>query len=265
MAGLLRFCSLSSSSVYGNSYFVETPDGARLLIDCGVTLRRLERCLADLAVPPSSISGVFVTHNHGDHTAALDLKTPFAQKYHVPVFAPPGFWRVWAGRSNLDGALCRTVVPGGTVEFGPCSVSAFLKPHDTVEPVGYTVRCGGRSLSVVTDLGCVPDSVADAVRDSECLVFESNHDRDMELNSGRSRRLICRVLSDVGHLSNVQAADALSRIVSRETKVVLLSHLSLDCNRPGLALDAVRSAVSHRFSGILRVAPAGQPSEVFSL
>ncbi len=263
MAGSFRFCSLSSSSVYGNSYFVETPGRVRLLIDCGVPIRRLERCLRELGISPSSITAVFITHNHSDHTAALDLRTPFPQKYGIPVYAPGGFWHSWIARGDLDVRLRRAITPGNTVDLGACTVTSFLKPHDCAEPVGYTVRCGERSLSVVTDLGCVPGPVADAVRDSEYLIFESNHDRDMELNSGRSRWLIYRVLSDTGHLSNEQAARALSGIVSGMTRLVLLSHLSIDCNRPRLALHAASAALSGRCRAQIEVAPADRPSAMF--
>ncbi|MGE5485796.1 MAG: MBL fold metallo-hydrolase [Ignavibacteriales bacterium] len=262
MAGF-RFCSLSSSSIHGNSYFVETPGGVRLLVDCGVPIRRLERYLDGMGVSPPSISAVFITHGHRDHTAALDLRTPFAEKYGVPVYATRGFWDSWTPRGDLDQGLRHIVVPGTPVDFGQCNVTAFLKPHDCAEPVGYTVRCGDRSLSIVTDLGCVPASVAEAVRDSEYLVFESNHDREMELNSGRSRWLIYRVLSDIGHLSNEQTAHALSRIASACTRVVLLSHLSLECNSPEIALHTAVPALSRRSAARLEVAPPDRPSAMF--
>ncbi len=263
MAGLFRFCSLSSSSVHGNSYFVETPGGARLLVDCGVSIRRLERYLDEMGVPPSSITAIFVTHSHRDHIAALDLKTPFAEKYGVPVYAPAGFWRSWAPRGDLDESLRCTIEPGSPVDVGACVVTAFRKPHDCVDPVGYTVRCGDHSISIVTDLGCVPESVADAVRSSQYLVFESNHDREMELNSSRSRWLILRVLSDIGHLSNEQSARALSGIVSSETRLVLLSHLSLECNTPELALCAATRLLSSRSAARIEVAPPDRPSAMF--
>jgi phosphoribosyl 1,2-cyclic phosphodiesterase len=264
VAGSFRFCSLSSSSVFGNSYYVETPDGVRLLLDCGVPLRRLERCLAIIGVEPSSVTALFITHGHRDHTAALDLKHPFAQRYRIPVYATGGFWRTSGAKTHLEPDLRRHVVPGRPVDLGRCRVEPFLKPHDAAEPVGYTVRSSGRALSIATDLGCVPESVSDAVKDSDYLILESNHDRDMELNSGRSRRLIERVLSDVGHLSNDQAARALSRVVSRRTRLVLLSHLSIECNTPDLALRAARAALSPRCDTVIEVAPPDRPSRVFS-
>ncbi|NPV70179.1 MAG: MBL fold metallo-hydrolase [Firmicutes bacterium] len=263
MSGFIRFCSISSSSVYGNCYFVESPGGMRILIDCGVTLRRLERYLAEMGVAPESISAIFVTHDHGDHTAALEIRNPFAARYRIPVYATRGFWQRWVNRDRIDSDLKRTITPGSGVDLGDCRVKAFLKPHDSIEPVGYTVCCDGRALSIVTDLGCVPPEVADAVRDSTHLIFESNHDRAMELSSGRAARLIYRVLSDVGHLSNDQAARALSEVVTHETRVILLSHLSLDCNRPQLALRAANSALARRFDVDVEVAPADRPSRMF--
>ncbi len=259
----MRFCSISSSSVYGNCYFIESPGGLRILVDCGVGLRRLERHLSGIGVLPDSISALFITHDHRDHTAGLELRRPFAQRYRIPVYATRGFWRRWGGGDRIDDYLRRTVIPGKPVDVGDCAVTAFLKPHDAVEPVGYSLRCGGRMLSVVTDLGCVPPEVEDSVRDSTHLIFESNHDRDMELRSGRPPALVHRVLSDVGHLSNDQAARALARVVTHDTRLVLLSHLSIDCNRPDLALRAAGSALSRRFDVTLEVAPADMPSRMF--
>lgn len=251
----LRFCSLASCSVYGNAYYIESAAGTRILVDCGVPLRRLERELTGLGCPPDRFDAIFVTHEHIDHIRALTLKYPFSLRHRVPVFAPG---RVWSGWRH-PGAIGRQEVldASDTVRVGDLTISALAKPHDAVEPVAYLVEGGGTRLAVVTDLGMVPATLVDELRGSDFLIFEANHDREMELRSDRAWPVIQRALSDHGHLSNEQAAAALARIITSRTQAILLAHLSLDCNRPELALEVVgRSLARAGYSGTLEAAPA---------
>jgi phosphoribosyl 1,2-cyclic phosphodiesterase len=257
--GELRHLSLSSSSTHGNAYLVLAP-ATRLLVDCGLSCRRLEAALTTLGVHPSSLDAVFLTHEHGDHTRALALRRPFADRYGIPVFAPPEFWWAWQQRGwRCQGAY--PVAPGTVTEIGELSVTCFAKPHDGVNPVGYLVSYRGQRLGIVTDLGEVPDGLVSLLSDADYLVFESNHDPQMEIESGRNWALVRRVLGPNGHLSNQQAGTALARIVGPSTRSVLLAHLSLDCNRPDLAFGTVAACLAGTaFKGRLAVAP---PSSTF--
>lgn len=255
----LWFRSLSSSSTHGNAYLAGGPDGTVILIDCGVRLRRLERFLRESNVEPAALSGIFLTHEHVDHVAALDLQRPFTERHGVPAYAPAKFWARWTGPPDRD--LCRYIEHGQTLAVGSLRVTAFRKPHDTVDPVSYVIAAGDERLGVVTDLGHVPPRLIEALHGINYLIFESNHDRDLELNSGRDPRLIRRVLGDTGHLSNDQAGRALAAIAGRNTMAILLAHLSIDCNTPQLAHRTVTRHLSRcGYSGVLAVAPAGAPS-----
>ncbi len=258
MGGAIHFCSLGSSSTYGNAYLVEVPGRARVLVDCGVPLRRLERELADLGIHPSTLDGILISHEHSDHINALKIKTPFPQRYRIPVYAPPAVWQAMRPHIGaLDSELCRTIRPWDDVSIGGLQVCAFLKSHDTGEPVSFVLRTETEQIGIVTDLGRVDNDAIELLYGSNYLIFESNHDVEMQRCSGRPPELIRRVLSDAGHLSNQQAARALARIATRETRVVLLAHLSLDCNRPDLALAASGEYLRGTgFSGELAIAPA---------
>lgn len=255
----MRFASLSSSSRHGNSYLVEGPCGTRVLVDAGVRIRRLEAYLQALAVDPAALAGLFMTHDHSDHVAALAVASPLAVKYQIPVYATAGFWRSWDPVARrLPAALRRTVRPGEQIRLGGLQITAFAKPHDAAEPVSYLVAGAGRKVAVVTDLGHLPEHLHDLLTDCDGYIFESNHDEDMERRSGRAPYLVARVVGPHGHLSNLQAANALARLVTDRTRSVWLAHLSLDCNAPELALATVGARLSAGgWQGELACCPAG--------
>ncbi|MCL6449746.1 MAG: MBL fold metallo-hydrolase [Acetobacteraceae bacterium] len=258
----LRFCSLASSSTYGNAYLVAEPGGAALLVDCGAPLRRIQAGLKERGVEPGRVVAVLLTHRHGDHTRALCIKIPLPQRLGVPVYAPAGVWEEAEGEFGaMPPALRRRIAPGRPVRAGPFVVRAFAKPHDARDPVGFLVEAAGERLAVATDLGRVDSGLTSLLRGCHHLIFESNHDPELEWASGRPRHLIQRILGDLGHLSNDQAGSALAAIVTRRTRTVLLAHLSIDCNRPDLALDTVsRYLRPAGYRGILAAAPPRGPS-----
>lgn len=257
----LRFCCLSSSSVFGNACLV-TRGSSSVLVDCGIPLRRLERTLNEVGCDPATLSAILISHEHIDHTRALALKHPFACRHRIPVYGTQSFWDCWNGRSTvIPPELIRVIESGQTLQIGDLEVTAFAKRHDSVDPIGFLISGGNRRLGVVTDLGEVTPNIIKLLRGVDYLVFESNHDLDMERESGRPWFLVRRVLGPEGHLSNEQAAAALSQIVTSETQVIVLGHLSCDCNEPSLARSVVDRALSRLgWSGQVVVAPPGEPT-----
>lgn len=254
----MNIASLSSSSTSGNAYVVWDDSCRPILIDCGVPIRRLVASLKEFGIEPEDVAGLFITHEHSDHVKAMCLMTPLAQKYGIPVYASHGFWK-WYGfyAGRVDRALMRPIEPGECVSVSKARVQAFLKPHDALEPLGFVVECEGERAGFAMDLGHVTHEIESYLTGLDHLVFESNHDVDLERHSGRPWPLIQRVLGNLGHLSNDQAADALTRLVTTRTRQVILAHLSTECNTPEIAL----SAVSKRLEKVgrrpaIQVAPA---------
>ena len=266
---MIRYTSLASSSVYGNSYLVEGPDGTRLLVDYGARQRRMLADLQALGVDPASIAAILLTHEHSDHTYCLGLRRPAVAAYGARLLAHPAVlascpaavhYQRCAGHAP---ATQDCLLPGTSVQIGSLTVEPFSTPHDAVAPLGFVIRCDGVSLGIATDLGHLPDAVGSKLHGCTHLILESNHDHQMEINSGRPWYLIDRVLGPDGHLSNDQAADALGLLVTGATRSVLLAHLSLDCNAPELAVAAARTSLpaGHRgWHGRLMPAPAAVPS-----
>ena len=255
----MRIFSLSSSSTYGNAYVLWEDSKRPLLIDCGLSMRRLVNALADIDLAPQDIAAVFITHEHSDHVRAMCLKTPFAQKFRIPVFASPGFWKWFDARHSgyIDPCLVHCIEDNQRVNISGYTVHGFLKPHDAAEPMGYRIDGVSSSAGFVMDLGHVPQSVETVLRGIEYLVFEANHDVEMEKNSGRPWSLIRRVMGKLGHLSNDEAADALSRLVTPCTRQVILTHLSIDCNCPEIAASVVGDKLEAcGYRPDIKVAPA---------
>ncbi len=251
----MRFCSLSSCSTWGNAYLVEHA-GSYVLIEYGTTARTLKEGFSACNVSAGHILGVFISHEHSDHCRTLRLQ--FHKKFGLERFyASRGTW------ASLDHHLTRHVIEDqAPVSLGPFSVSCFRKSHDAVEPVGFVVEAGGEKLAIVTDLGCITQDVVQAVRDVDYMILESNHDPKMQLASGRPWHVIQRVLGDLGHLSNDQAAEFFAYVASERLRSLLLAHLSLDCNTPELALRTFARRAQHiGYEGTIAVAPACGPSK----
>jgi phosphoribosyl 1,2-cyclic phosphodiesterase len=259
----LRVVSLASCSKYGNTYLI-SHRGSSIMVDCGLTLRRLENSLHELGVSPKSLDGVLVSHEHTDHIRALQLKNPFAGRHGLRVFAPRVFWRAAREIEALPHDLRCSIEDGESLSTSAFKVMAFGKPHDSASSVGYkVVSDDGCSVVVITDLGEVTPAVVRAARDADYIILESNHDVRMEQRSGRPYALIARVLGSRGHLSNEQAGEALELMVTPRTRGVMLAHLSLDCNTPKLAVDTVAPYLRRaRFSGCLI---AAQPEGITTL
>ena len=226
------------------------------MVDCGLGIKRMEASLAELRVDPAMLSAVLVTHEHVDHIRAMQLKRPFPEKYGVKVFAPRLFWQTAPDIDAVPDSLRVSFSRAETFPIGCFEVTPIGKPHDSMVSVGFRVEvAGGPSAVVLTDLGEVPDEAIRLSRGANYIVIESNHDRHMELASGRPSSLINRVLSNWGHLSNEQAGQALRSMVDLSTRGVLLAHLSLDCNTPRLALSTVAPYLRQSgFSGVLEAA-----------
>lgn len=243
----------------GNSLLVECAN-LRLLIDAGFSGRDLERRLASLDIEPSSISALFVTHDHGDHTRGMGI---IARRWKLPLYLTEPTRAACAGLLNgsEEVRLYRTDQP---LLMGDLCIQPFLTVHDAADPVAITITecASGAKLGIATDLGRPTETVRHALRECDLLVLESNHDEILLRESPYPWSVQARIAGSHGHLSNRAAAELVSELYHPGLCAVILAHLSESSNDPSLAYEVVGRALRRkRFTGDLHLAPQHQPLE----
>lgn len=238
----ISFTVLSSGST-GNATIVRNEE-TTLMIDAGLSAKRIDELMKERDVTGEEIDGILVTHEHSDHIKGLGA---VARKYDLPIYANEKTWEAMEKSIGKIAEENRVVLGTGEVrDFGTLRVESFGISHDAAEPVGYCFYDGNEKLSVATDLGYMSDKVKQVISDSNVLVLESNHDIEM-LRMGRYPwNIKRRILGDMGHLSNEDAGEALSELLTGDLKRTYLAHLSRDHNMMDLAKMTVRDSMEER-------------------
>lgn len=262
---MARFCSLYSGSS-GNCIYIEGDDGG-VLIDAGVSMRRISTGLQMIGASMADVRAIFITHEHSDHIKALPM---LFKKYDLPIFATPGTVRgACAAMDVLDPARFEILETGCCAEVAGMAVSTFATSHDSLESVGYRVLLqNGESAAVATDLGFVDEPVLQGVQGCKMVMLESNHDIAMLQNGRYPFYLKRRILSAMGHLSNRDCAAVLPSLADAGMRHVVLAHLSTDNNSPELALEtSVEALCAAGMQDVVSVeaAPRCGPGRVYTL
>lgn len=241
--------------------------GEHLLVDAGISCRRITASLRALGVEPRALVGVCITHEHSDHISGLATLT---KQYGLPVYTSPGTGRQLCYRMAGLEELLRPLSPGEEAQAGPFALRGFATSHDASEPMGFTLSAGGKKAAVVTDLGYVSEEVLRGVLGAQAVVCEANHDEDWLRTGPYPYYLKARILGDRGHLSNEAGAQLALRCVQAGAHTVLLAHLSAENNSPLRALETVSRTL--RAAGVeperdlkLAVAPRGEPSPCYEV
>lgn len=237
----MRFVSIASGSS-GNCIYAGT-ERTHMLIDAGVSAKRIEKGLFELGLKPSEISAVCITHEHSDHIRGLGV---LARKYGIPVYATEGTLKEIRKTKSLGeypGELLHAILPDADFLVGEMTVRPFQIDHDAADPVAYRIQAGTKSIAVITDLGHYNQYVIDHLLDLNAVLLESNHDLRMLETGPYPYYLKRRIMGDFGHLSNENAGRLLNCILNDKLKYILLGHLSKENNMPELAYETVRLEV----------------------
>lgn len=253
----MRYCILASGSK-GNSTFIET-NYARILVDAGLSAKKIEDRLKKLDVDPQSIDSIVLTHAHADHVRGAGQ---FAHKFKLPIYAHP---------ETLD-EITGQLKPGQKIEpwQGAFYIKdAFFTPfplsHDCFPTFGYLIQENSRVLAICTDLGVATESVKEHLRKSSALILESNHDPMMLMGGTYPWQLKERIASRVGHLSNIEAGELIQEIFHSNMERIILAHLSEDNNTTQIALDTVLDIVGDRLESFIGVIEQRRMSDMFKL
>lgn len=231
----MRFSVLASGSS-GNAVYVEN-DEHSFLVDVGLSGKKMEQLFSEIDRDMKKLSGIFITHEHSDHIKGLGV---IARKHGVPIFANE---KTWLAMDSLIGNVSidqRFQFDMETIKtFGSIDIQSFAVSHDAADPMFYIFHENGRKLVLITDTGYVSDRMKGHIKGADAFVFESNHDVSM-LQMGRYPWSVKRrILSDVGHVSNEDAAVAMSEVIETKNTNIYLSHLSKDNNMKDLARMSV--------------------------
>ena len=258
----MKVCVLGTGSS-GNSTLVEAGE-TRVLVDAGFSGRDLVRRLAHAGLPPEGIHGIVITHDHSDHTRGAGV---FSRRNGTPIYVTQPTLtacpKIFLGTEKV-------VVYQATSPFriGQIRVEPFLTIHDAVDPVAVALvdEETDTRIGIATDLGRPTAQVRLALKDSDFLILEANHDQVLLRNSSYPWSVQQRISSSHGHLSNHDAAHLACDLLHPRLAGIVLAHLSQECNRPGLAAQVVGDALrAQGFEGFLDVALQDKPTEVFDI
>ncbi|KGE14411.1 MBL fold metallo-hydrolase [Sphingobacterium deserti] len=252
----MKYSALASGS-NGNCYYLASGDGDAILIDAGINTKHIELRMAKLGIDPSSISAIFITHEHSDHIRGLSV---FCKRYQVPVYITAGSYK--GSRLNLPPELVHIILPNEKVEIGTLSIYGIPKYHDAKEPCSFLVSDGKINVGVLTDLGRACENVKHVIKHVDVLLLEANYDEEM-LEKGRySFYLKNRIRSGWGHISNKLSLEVFLENRTPRLRHLILSHLSGQNN----TVEIVEQTFAPHCTGIkLSVATRYEETELFDV
>jgi phosphoribosyl 1,2-cyclic phosphodiesterase len=240
--------SMLASGSRGNCAMVSSAS-TKILVDAGISCRETFKRMKALGEDPHSLSAIVITHEHSDHVYGL---ATLAKKLHIPIFMTGATYQAWQRAMRDDSGTkpqlekYERFESGHSFQVGDIAVRPFTIPHDAADPVGFTFRAEGVKVGFATDLGYVPVSVRDHLRSCDVLIMESNHDLEMLRVGPYPWSVKQRVMSRVGHLSNVALADFFSNDYDNSATFVVLAHLSEQNNHPEIARREAEKALATR-------------------
>lgn len=238
----MRMCSIASGSS-GNCIYVGS-DNTHLLVDTGISKKRIEEGLKELDVKGEELDGILVTHEHSDHIQGLGV---FSRKYGVPIYATKGTLegiQASASLGKMPEGLYHPIVIDEKFNIGDITVDPFQISHDARQPSGYRMECGGKAAAVATDLGMYDDYIVKKLTGLDAILLEANHDVHMLEVGGYPYPLKRRILGEKGHLSNELSGMLLCNILHDNLKHIVLGHLSKENNYERLAYETVKLEVT---------------------
>ena len=229
----MKYCSIGSGSS-GNCHYVGYKD-TNILIDAGLSGKRITGGLDEIDVDASKLNGIFITHEHSDHIKGVGV---LSRKYDLPIFVN---YKTWLAIKDKIGKVKEDNIKifenDKKYAIGDMEIKPFSITHDAADPVGFNLFDGKEKLSVATDIGHISDNIRDNILGSKLVVLESNYDKEMLLMGSYTYSLKKRVMSDIGHLSNESAAKFAVELIKNGTEDILLAHLSRENNFPALAFE----------------------------
>ena len=265
----MRMMSIASGSS-GNCIYIGT-DNAHILVDDGISKKRVIEGLAKLELTPGDIDAVLITHEHDDHIKGLGV---LERHCITPVYGTMDtldYISDYGPLGKMPEGIYHSVTPGEEFNIKDISIRPVSISHDAANPVAYIFSSGLKKAGILTDLGCYDDSIRQNFKGLDAMLVEANHDINMLMTGPYPYILKQRILGNAGHLSNESCGRMLGEIIGDNTENILLGHLSKENNFPDLAYETVRMEINlgdnpykaEDFN--IRVAGRDMPSDIISI
>lgn len=234
----MRLAPIASGSS-GNCIYIGS-DNTHLLVDVGISGKRIDEGLRELEVTGNDIDGILITHEHVDHIGGLGV---ISRKYNIPIYGTRDTLeavKAYDRLGKVENDLFHPIAPDADWTIKDITIRAFETSHDAADSVAYTFKQGNRKCAVATDMGNYTDYTIENLKGCNSILLEANHDVRMLQVGPYPYHLKQRILSDDGHLSNELSGRLLSAILNDDMNHILLGHLSKENNMPELAYETVR-------------------------
>ena len=232
---MFNFCSLYSGSS-GNSLFVESQN-TKILVDAGVSSKKIEQALIDINVDPSTLDGILITHEHSDHVQGLGT---FSRKFNLPVFVNKETLDAMPKQKDkIDEKNIKTFKVDDKFSIGDLDIKPFSIPHDAANPCGFNIFKDNKKISIATDIGHMNNYILKNLEESLFIMLEANYDPEVLKCSSYPFKLKSRIAGPTGHLPNEMAGKTISYLLKSGLKNAMLGHLSKESNFPELAYKTV--------------------------
>ena len=229
-----------ASGSSGNALVISCGE-THLLLDAGISCRRISAALREMGLTPADLTAILITHTHTDHIAGL---ATLLKRCDAPILGTRQTLWTLADRLGICPGRLESLQPGSPILLGACQISAFPTSHDAPGSCGYRIDTTDGSVGVLTDSGFVTDEAAEALSGVDLAVLEANHDVETLQSGPYPYYLKRRILGSDGHLCNEDAARFAVTLADSGTEKIILAHLSRENNTPAMALRAVETALS---------------------
>ncbi len=230
---MIRFQSIVSGSS-GNCTLI-CSNKTKILIDCGISGKKITAYLNDMGINPCEIDRILVTHEHIDHTNGVGI---LSRKFNIPIVASEGTWEgMEIGKIPDENRI--VFDKSQPLEIGDIKITPFDIPHDAMQPTGYVMESENKRFAVATDIGHITDSVVRNLVGCDAILLESNYDDHMLQTGPYPMHLKRRIAGAKGHLANKDAGTLATYLAKNGTKQIMLGHLSNENNSPEIAFSEV--------------------------